>query len=519
MTVRYGHIKSTGHILMPRPAARSNSWLQIPTGAVLGLLLAGALSACAILPDMKSATQAKPASAYATMKSFDSRGDANPDATWPADGWWRAYGDTQLNSLIDEALQASPTMAVARARIAESRANLGQARASLFPTLSAEASAVENKQSYNYGIPPSFVPHGYNDYGKAALDFSYEFDFWGKNRAAVAASASEARAAEADHAQARLTLSTAVAAAYADLARLYAERDVALRSVQSRQETLDLVTRRVADGADTQAELKQAEAGPPSARADVAAIDEQIAQTRNQIAALLGAGPDRGLTLARPAAPALKAFGLPPRLAADLIGRRPDVIAARWRAQAAAKRIGVAQAQFYPDINLVADIGFQALGLRNLFASGSDIGQVGPAVTLPIFEGGKLRANLRGARANYDEAVASYDAAVVQALHDVADAAAGERALATRLKESRNALTAYEEAYRVARLRYDGGLANFQTVLLAEDSVLQARRTVVDLEARGFTLDIQLIKALGGGFNPDTPQARRPTELQDPHNG
>ena len=362
------------------------------------------------------------------------------------------------------------------------------------------------------------MPHGYNDYGQATLNFNYEFDFWGKNRTALAASLSEARAAGADEAQARLTLSTAVAAAYADLTRLYAERDVALRSVQSRQETLDLATRRVADGLDTQAELKQAEAGVPAARADLAAIDEQIAETRNQIAALLGAGPDRGLAVARPAKAAIKAFGLPPQLAADLIGRRPDLAAARWRAEAAAKRIGVARAQFYPDVNLVADIGFQALGLRNLFESGSDIGQVGPAMTLPIFEGGRLRANLHGAQADYDDAVATYDGAVVQALHDVADAAAGERALGARLKESRDALSAYEEAYRVARLRYDGGLANFQTVLLAEDSVLQSRRTVVDLEARAFTLDIQLIKALGGGYAPAAPLAHS-IAPQDPRHG
>ncbi len=512
MTVPYGHIKRGGYLSMAYRFAP----LFRTTG--LGLLLAGALSACASLPGAKPATQAKPVSAYATTRIFDTHGDPNPGADWPADGWWRAYNDPQLDALVDEALSGSPTLAQARARVAKAQASLGEARASLFPTLSGEASAVENKQSYNYGIPPLFVPHGYNDYGKTALDFNYEFDFWGKNRAAVAASVSEAKAAEADAAQARLTLSTAVAAAYADLARLYAERDVAVRSVQSRQETLELVARRVADGLDTRAESKQAEAGPPAARADLAAIDEQITETRNQIAALLGAGPDRGLALNRPAAPALKAFGLPPRLAAGLIGRRPDVTAARWRAEAASKRIGVAQAEFYPDINLAADIGFQALGLRNLFRSGSDIGQVGPALTLPIFEGGRLRANLHGARADYDEAVASYDGTVVQALNDVADAAAGERALSTRLKESRDALAAYEEAYSVARLRYEGGLANFQTVLLAEDSVLAARRTVVDLEARAFTLDIQLIKALGGGYAPAAPLARL-IAPQDPRHG
>jgi NodT family efflux transporter outer membrane factor (OMF) lipoprotein len=514
MTVPYGQIKPAGILSMNRRRAV----LSRQAAASLGVILAGALSACANLPGETSKTQIKPAAAYATARSFDSHADANPEAAWPVDGWWRAYDDAQLDALIDEALKGSPTLAQAHARLDKAKATLGQTRASLLPSLSAQASVVEDKQSYNYGIPPSFVPHGYNDYGQTQLNFSYEFDFWGKNRNAVASSVSEAKAAQADAAEARLTLSTAVAAAYSDLARLYAERQVTLRSVQSRQETLDLVARRVADGVDTQAEQKQAEAGPPSARADLAFIDEQIAQTRNRIAALLGDGPDRGLTLKPPAEPAIKAFGLPPRLAADLIGRRPDVVAARWRAEAAAKRIGVAKAQFYPDINLVADLGFQALGLRNIFASGSDIGQVGPAVTLPIFEGGRLVANLHGARADYDDAVASYDGTLVQALHDVADAAAAERALGTRLKESRAAQAAYEEAYRIARLRYDGGLANYQTVLLAEDSVLQARRSVVDLEARAFDLDIQLVKALGGGYAPVSSMAGS-SASQDPRHG
>jgi NodT family efflux transporter outer membrane factor (OMF) lipoprotein len=256
----------------------------------------------------------------------------------------------------------------------------------------------------------------------------------------------------------------------------------------------------VTNGLDTRGELNQAQAGVPSARADLDLIDEQIAQTRDAIAALLGQGPDRGLALQRPATTRLKAFGLPARLSADLIGRRPDVVAARWRAEAAAKRIGEAKAAFYPDINLTAFVGQQSLYLRELFAAGSDVGQVGPAISLPIFDAGELRGQLRGAKADYSEAVASYDAALTQALREVADAAASERALDQRLKDSREALADREEAYRIARLRYEGGLANYQTVLIAEDSVLQSRRTVVDLEARAFSLDIQLIKALGGGY-------------------
>jgi NodT family efflux transporter outer membrane factor (OMF) lipoprotein len=463
--------------------------------ATAALLLGCALSACAILPKTGEAPKPKPPAAYATSESFTA-----PAADWPKLDWWRAYGDAGLDQLIDEALRTAPSMAEARARVERAQADLGTARASLFPSLSLNGAVVETKQSYNAGIPPSFVPHGYNDFGQGTLNFNYEFDFWGKNRAAVAAATSEARAAAADAAEARLTLSTAVAGAYADLARLYAERDVAERAVQSRQETLDLVVRRVTDGADNRSASSQAQAGVATAKAQMAEIDEDIGLTRDRLADLMGEGPDRGLAIARPGPTMIQAFGLPPSLAADLIGRRPDVVAARWRAEADAKRIGVAKAQFYPDINLVADLGFEALHLHNFFEAGSDIGSVGPAATLPIFEGGRLRANLRGAEADYADAVATYDATLTQALQEVADAAQSERALGERLSQSQAALAANEDAYRIAKLRYEGGLSDYQSVLLAEDGVLVDRRVVVDLQARAFALDIQLVKALGGGF-------------------
>ncbi len=215
----------------------------------------------------------------------------------------------------------------------------------------------------------------------------------------------------------------------------------------------------------------------------------------------MGQGPDRGLAIARPSIDRVAAFGLPANVAADLVGRRPDVAAARWRAEAAAKRIGVAKARFYPNVNLVALAGFQSLGLSKLFASGSDMLQAGPAVTLPIFEGGALRANLRGARAEYDEAVAVYDGSVAQAFQQVADVAASERALTTRLDQARQALADNQDAFQTASLRYRGGLSTYQSVLLAEDAMLQSRRTVADLQARAFSLNVALVKALGGGVH------------------
>jgi NodT family efflux transporter outer membrane factor (OMF) lipoprotein len=193
---------------------------------------------------------------------------------------------------------------------------------------------------------------------------------------------------------------------------------------------------------------------------------------------------------------------LPANLAADLIGRRPDVVAAKWRAEAASQRIGQAKAAFYPNVNLAAAVGVQALHLSKMFDNGSDVGSVGPAISLPIFEGGRLKASLRAVEADRDNAVAAYDSAVTQALRDVADAAASERALATRLTESRAALAASEDGYRIAKLRYQGRLSTYQTVLIAEMSVLTNRRIVADLDSRALALDVALVRALGGGFKP-----------------
>ena len=467
--------------------------------SLLPILSLVALAGCDA-PSADAGRQIKPVSALAASSL------ASPAAgRWPATDWWHGYGDAQLDRLIATALRDSPDVASAQARLGRANALLGQQRADGGVSLTANASGGLTKQSYNNGFPAQFVPKGYRDFGRATLDFSYEIDFWGKHRAGVRAADYDAQASAADRASAVLMLSTSIAQDYATLAQLYADRAVAAESVTLRQATLRLVNDRVLGGLDTRAESQAAEANVPAAQGDLAAIDEQIALTRNALAALTGAGPDAGLTLLPPAIGALSAFGLPAALPAELIGRKPEIVAARRRAEAAAARIHVARAQFYPNVDMVAFVGLQVLGLGNLVRSGSDIGEVAPAVSLPIFDGGRLKANLRGAEADYALAVAQYDSAVVHALQDVADAATSARALGGRLRDARAALTFEEDAYRVARLRYTGGLANYQSVLLVEDDVLQRRRLVADLEARAFALDVALVKALGGGFADPTP--------------
>ena len=195
---------------------------------------------------------------------------------------------------------------------------------------------------------------------------------------------------------------------------------------------------------------------------------------------------------------------MPETIPSDLLGRRPDLMAARLQLEAAASRIKVAQAGFYPDINLTAYLGHQSVDLGTFMKSGSLIGSFGPAIHLPIFEGGALRGAYRGARADYDVALAQYDAAVLEALHQTADAITSLKALDVRTKKTKAARDAAERAYNVASQRYRGGLSTFLEVLVAEDTLITNRRAMADIRARGFALDVALIKALGGGFQPDT---------------
>ncbi|WP_421837072.1 efflux transporter outer membrane subunit [Novosphingobium sp.] len=465
---------------------------------VLLLGSCGALAGCATVPDLGPRPALRDPS---TLGAVAVPADA-ATGQWPGDGWWKDYGDPQLAALIEEALAGSPTLAAADARARKAAAYAQSAGAALLPSLSADGQVTEVKQSYNNGFPAQFVPKGLNDTGRVSLDLNYELDFFGKNRAALRAATSEREAAGLEARAARLALATSVAASYADLARLAAEREVQLAAVQQREEVAALVARRVTSGLDTRGEQRQADAAVPLARGDLAATDEAIALTRNRIAALLGAGPERGAAIALPSPRRLTTPGLPANLALDLVGRRADIAAARRRAEAAGARITVARAGFYPNVNLMGFIGLQSLGLGNLTAQGSDIAQAGAAISLPIFSGGRIQGNYRAVRADFDEAVAQYDQTLVRALNEVADVAASQRALGVRQAEAHAALTASEEAYSIARRRYEGGLSPYLSVLTAQDALLRNRQLVAALDARALTLNVELIRALGGGYGP-----------------
>lgn len=484
---------------MPKFATKTRARHMGPFCRVRFTSIAAVLMVSACAPDLGPQPELAAPQSLATEKSL-----AGQNGQWPADHWWEAYNDAELNRLEAEALEGSPDLAIAQARVGEARAATQQSGAALLPNLSLDGAAQPTKLSRNEGLPPqieSAMPHGWHTNTLIAGDLHYELDLYGKNRAAFAAATSDQEAAEVDVAEARLVLSTSVAGAYAELVRLAADKQATADAVRIREQSAALFGRREAQGLENSGATAQAQAYAFSARADEDVIDGQIDMARDEIAALVGKGPDRGLEIPLPQSKNLKPLELPPRLAADLIGRRPDLVAARLRAEAASERIKVAHADFYPNIDLNGLIGFQSLDIGQVFMHGSLIGAIGPALHLPVFDGGRIEGAYRGARAGYDEAVAAYDKTLVNSLRDVADAVAGERELEAELDHSRAALKQSETAYNTMDNRYRGGLARYLDVLAAEDTLVAQRQRVADLEARDLAQNVVLVRALGGGFH------------------
>lgn len=471
--------------------------------ALSALLAASLLAAvgCAHIPDLGPAPTNKPVDKLANAQSLSA-----PVTAWPEANWWQVYGDAQLDALVEEALRDSPDLAHAQARLHQAGAAVQGAGAALMPEVTGSATYTQEKQSYNHLVPRAAVPQDWNDYGRATLNLSWELDFWGKNRAALAAATSDQQAAQAELAQARLILSASVASAYAELLHLFTVRDKAEAALAIRSQTVELFRQRYQYGLENLASVRQVEARKASSEAELLTIDERIALQRNGIAALLGAGPDRGLSIARPTARFAGAGGLPSNLALELLGRRPDIVAVRLRTEAAARRIDQQKAGFYPSVNLLAFAGFHSLGIDNLTRSGSGVGSFGPAISLPIFNTDRLQGQLRGARAEYDAAVASYNGTLINALREVADAVTSRKALGGELAASRAAVDAAGEAHRIVSQRYEGELATYLEVLTAQDALISTQRVLAAIETRALVLDIALVRALGGGFHVAEPR-------------
>ncbi|MEI6486276.1 MAG: efflux transporter outer membrane subunit [Sphingomonadales bacterium] len=459
------------------------------------LATAAALSACAVPPQLGAPPVLRVGAAGDIGQSL--AGQARRD--WPADNWWQAWGDPQLNMLVAEALAGNPDMAAAEARVAAADAAARQSRAGLRPSLTGNASLGGTQLSRNQGFPPQFVPAGVRESGLVNLQAGWNFDLWGQGRAQLRAVRREADAVAVERAQTRLLLAASVAAAYADFAAALDREAAARDALAIRLQTLDISAKRVSAGLDNDGARAQAASRLALAEADLAAAGQTVLTARHRIALLLGAGPDRGLTLKAPAITPLPP-GVPADVGISLIARRPDIIAARLRAEAAGVRETAARRAFLPNLSVNATLGYQSLGFAKLLESNSVYAQFGPALSLPLLDGGRRAADLSGARASRVGAAAAHDATLLRALNEVADAASAVTALGTQQAAVTTALAEALRAQDVATLRYQAGLSNQLAVLIADDAVVAARRTVADIGALRLSADVALVRALGGGY-------------------
>lgn len=464
-----------------------------PTIAPLAVALASAtvlvLTGCA----SSAGIQSKAENIEPTQAGLADGAAAAPVAT----DWWKSFGDSRLDALVDKALAGSPSLKVAQARVERAEAAVSGQRATEGLQVSGDLSATRQRFSATSIYPPP-LGGSVRTLATAQAGASYEFDFFGRNRAAIEAAIGTQRAAQAEAQAARVALSSAVVRQYVALSRLQAQREVTLRSLQQREETLQLIKQRVQGGLDTAVELRQGEGALPETRQQLEALDEQITLVRHALSALTAQPPEALATLDAPLRD-VTLQALPAVLPADLLAQRADISAARWRVEAAGADVRAARAAFYPNINLTAFAGLSSIGLDRLVKSDSEQYGFGPALHLPIFDSGRLRANLRVKTADLDAAVESYNAAVIEAVHEAADPISSLRAIERQQAEQTQAQGAAESAYDLALQRYRAGLSTYLTVLNAEAGVLNQRRQAVDLKARALDSQVALIRALGGG--------------------
>ncbi len=463
----------------------------IATGvASLVLMLAGCASTHDLSPTGRL-TQADALSAQRSLGRFS-------NAAFSTRNWWTALGDPQLDGLIDEALAGTPTLDAADARLRQAIAQAGLADAARKPAVGVGA------QYAGLQIPSTIAPPplggAYQGIVLLSLNLKYDPDFWGGKRAKYEAAVGQVRATEIDTQAARLTLASNIASTYAVLAQAYAASDVASAEKSRATHLLDLGRQRVKAGLDSQLPLRQAESNVATAEQLRQAAQQQIDATRSALAALLGKGPDRGLDIARPALLSASSPGVPAVVPSEVLGHRPDVVAARWRVEAAQRGITASKAAFYPTVNLAAMVGLASNGLSNLFSSDALLVQGGPAISLPIFDGGGLRNQLAKSNADYDLAVAGYNQTLVAALREITDALQAARSLDAQIVSARQAGDAAQAAWQLAQTRYRAGLGTQIDVLVAQKPLLQLNQQLAALRAQRITAAIDLDRALGGGL-------------------
>jgi multidrug efflux system outer membrane protein len=421
-----------------------------------------------------------------------------PADAWPAEQWWQAYGDPQLNELVARALRDSPTLATAQARLAGARAVVGSEQAGEGAQVGLASGANRQRYSSNGFFPPPLGGAWYNDFSVQARA-SYDFDWWGKHRALIAAALGEANARLAEGAQAAQTLAASVAQSYFRLQMLWARQDNVHALIAVQRGLIADRQARMAHGLLSQDALQAAQLDLANLQEQAVRYDTDAAREREALRALLGGDAEALASLAH-FQPAPAANALPHALGLELLARRPDLQAARWRVEAQLGRVTAGELAFRPDINLVGSIGLDAVSLGKLLRYPSRTPLVGATLDLPLFDSGRLKAQLGVARAERDTLVADYNEAVLNAVRDVAMEGATLQGLERESASHAAALEASARLAANAEARRQRGLADRAAVLQARQTLLRQRDTDLQLLDARLQTQVALVKALGGGY-------------------
>ncbi len=416
---------------------------------------------------------------------------------WPVTRWWEQYQDPQLNRLIEQAVSDNPDMSLADARLKQASAFVAQADAQFDPIVEADASIRRARLSKIEDY--SYQGNQIGTSRSLGLSASYSFDLWGGKKAAWEASVDSLHAAEVEHQAAVISLSGAVAKTYVQLASAYALEDLARKDLERNQRIEDITQRLLDNGLTSEDRLYAAQSSAAAAQQTLKTRTLAVVRIANALAALLGAGPDAAQSVQRPAITVNSDIVIPANLPAELIGRRPDITAAKWRVEAADKQITVAKTRFYPNFNLSAMAGFKALLGDAMFEDSSRSWNVTPAVSLPLFRSG-LKADLLNSTAGYDMAVAQYNKTLIQALNNVADNILTLQSVELQLTDAKRSMELAEKSYHITEQRYQTGMGSQLETLMAEQQLLMTESMYTQLKNQQQETQVLLIQSLGGGF-------------------
>ena len=450
------------------------------------------LVACAGLPPKQKAVRLSDA---APLDSLSSESGGN----WPAQEWWKRYQDSTLDQLIELGGANSPSLATAHARYDSARQSVRLAAAESGAHLDASADADRQRLSDNGVFPPRLLGFTWYNQFDLGLQASYTFDWWGKQRAAVEAAMDQAHAAQADRSAAALMLASSIADAYfgwqSDQNRLSLAREKE-NAVASRARVSGA---RVSADLDSEDELSSADLELAAAREQVAYLQGSAELRVVALAALVGRPISDLPPLSLKALPSFPAI-LPDDVKIDLMSRRADITASRWRVEAAERSLASARADFFPDVTVNALLGLSSLDVGRLLEYGSRVPQVTAAIHLPIFDAGRLKARYGGAQAAIDAAVSSYQDTVISAARDVATQATTRAQIEAQRAQRIRQVEAALRMKNTAAARVRQGLSDSRSELMATQSWIDQRDGLIQLDSAALSADIALQRALGGGY-------------------